>query len=500
MKTPTPCDIPDETENHNPWLRRVAFACGNLGQAALYAFLNLYFVTYVSNALLTHAHVNSPAAMITTVTSLMVVIRLAEIFIDPLLGAIIDRTRTKFGRYRFWQFWGGLISALLLTPVYTGIFGLVNVNMTYYIIAFIITFVILDIFYSFRDISYWGMIPAIASEQSERSLLTSWATFTGSIGYNGVTVLIVPLVSFFSFDKITASQQTQEGWTAFAIIISVLALVTMLSVVTVKETPQSLQANAKEEAKHNKSVKKVSVINDMKELAHAIAHNDQMLWSALSYLCYGIANSTTGAMMYFIFTYALRRNDLFWIVGIISAVTGLVMAPTYPLLNKKVPRKIIYGISLGLVFLAFLLLFIDSSNVILVMSALICFYVPATYIQLTIILTLTDSVEYGQLRTGTRNSALVLSVRPMIDKISGALANELVAAITVAVGMVAAANGTIPIITSNHMMMFRLMAYAAPMVLIAASFLIYQFKVTLTEKRHAEIVRELETQSIDAQA
>ena len=46
---------------------------------------------------------------------------------------------------------------------------------------------------------------------------------------------------------------------------------------------------------------------------------------------------------------------------------------------------------------------------------------PEHLIQMTAILALTDSIEYGQLKTGQRNEAVTLSVRPMLDKIAGAL-------------------------------------------------------------------------------
>ena len=58
--------------------------------------------------------------------------------------------------------------------------------------------------------------------------------------------------------------------------------------------------------------------------------------------------------------------------------------------------------------------------------ALVLFYTPNTFIQMTAILALTDSIEYGQLKTGQRNEAVTLSVRPMLDKIAGALSNSIV--------------------------------------------------------------------------
>ena len=57
------------------------------------------------------------------------------------------------------------------------------------------------------------------------------------------------------------------------------------------------------------------------------------------------------------------------------------------------------------------------------------------YAQLVTVLTLTDAIEYGQLRNGIRNEAVTLSIRPLLDKISGAFSNGIVGFIAVAVGM-----------------------------------------------------------------
>ena len=88
--------------------QRIAYACGNLGQAAFYNAMSTYFVTYVTSCLFVSYSKALAAQMIAVITGLIVVIRIAEIFIDPLLGNLVDNTTTKWGRFRPWQFIGGL--------------------------------------------------------------------------------------------------------------------------------------------------------------------------------------------------------------------------------------------------------------------------------------------------------------------------------------------------------------------------------------------------------
>ena len=61
------------------------------------------------------------------------------------------------------------------------------------------------------------------------------------------------------------------------------------------------------------------------------------------------------------------------------------------------------------------------------------------FAQLVTVLTLTDAIEYGQLNSGQRNEAVVLAVRPMIDKLTGAISNGLVGYIAIAAGMTGSA-------------------------------------------------------------
>ena len=94
--------------------QRIAYACGNLGQAAFYNAMSTYFVTYVTSCLFVSYSKALAAQMIAVITGLIVVIRIAEIFIDPLLGNIIANTKTTWGRFKPWQHIGGTVSAVLL--------------------------------------------------------------------------------------------------------------------------------------------------------------------------------------------------------------------------------------------------------------------------------------------------------------------------------------------------------------------------------------------------
>ena len=458
--------------------QRIAYACGNLGQSAFYNAMSTYFIVYVTGCLFSGVDKALAAKLIGVITSLVVIIRIAEIFIDPLLGNLIDNTNTKWGRFRPWQFFGGLISAVLLAVIFSGMFGLVNVNTTLFIVLFVITFVVLDVFYSLRDISYWGMIPALSSDSHERSTYTALGSFTGSIGYNGITVVVIPIVSYFTWTLTGAKGEGQAGWTSFGIIVGLLGILTAWTVAFgTKESTNALRAKAQKNGNPLEAFK-------------ALFQNDQLLWVALSYLLYAIANVATTGVLIFLFKFVLDNQAAYSMTGIIALVAGLVVAPLYPILNKRIPRRYLYIGGMTSMIIAYIMLGIFSNNMIMVFVALVLFYVPGTMIQMTAILSLTDSIEYGQLKNGKRNEAVTLSVRPMLDKIGGAMSNGIVGFIAIAAGMTG--DATAADMTAANINTFKTCAFYVPLVLIVLSLLVFMFKVKISEKMHDDIVKQLE--------
>ena len=310
--------------------QRIAYACGNLGQAAVYNAMSTYFIVYVTSCLFSGVDKALAAKLIGVITSLVVIIRIAEIFVDPLLGNLVDNTNTKWGRFRPWQFFGGLVSSVLLAVVFSGMFGLVNVNSTLFIVVFVITFIVLDALYSLRDTSYWGTIPALSSDSHERSTYTALGSFTGSIGGNAITILVIPVVTYFSWVFTGENAEHQSGWTAFGIIVAVLGIMTAWTVAFgTRENQSALRANAEDNGGPLQAFK-------------AVFQNDQLLWVALSYLLYAIANVTTTGVLLFLFKFVLDNQAAFSATGVIAMIAGLVMSPLYPILNRYIPRRYLY--------------------------------------------------------------------------------------------------------------------------------------------------------------
>ncbi|OCX10447.1 PTS sugar transporter subunit IIA [Lactobacillus crispatus] len=454
-----------------------SFCLGNLGHAAFYGVMSTYFIIFITSGMFSGLEQSVADKLIGLITGLMVVIRIVELVIDPILGNIVDNTKTRWGKFKPWIFLGTVVSAVLLLILFTGIFGLAQSNWILFAILFVIIYIGFDIFYSLSDVSYWGMVPALSEDSHERGIYTSLGAFSGAIGWNGLAIIVVPLVTGVTYAVTGKHEEGAPGWLAFAAVISALAIVCAIIVcLGTKEKHNLIRNSAKQKT-------------TLPQVFSAIFHNDQILWPSLAYLVFSLANTITNGVLFYLYKFVIGKPGEFWVVGLAATIVGFCVSPLFPVLNKYIPRKWLFVAGQTCMICAYLLFIFCRDNVVLMDLGLVLFNI--NFAQLVTVLTLTDAIEYGQLKSGQRNEAVVLAVRPMIDKFTGAVSNALVGYVAIAAGMTGAA--TAADMTAHDISTFNTMALYIPLILAVISIIVFLSKVTLTEKKHAEVVEELKT-------
>lgn len=457
------------------WISRASFCFGNVGHSAFYGVMSTYFIIFVTSGMFDGINKHVANKLIALITGLIVGVRIIELIIDPIIGNIVDNTKSRWGKFKPWIFWGNIISGALLLVLFTGIFGLAKVNWILFAILFVIIFLTFDIFYSFSDVSYWGMVPAISEDSDERGIYTSLGAFAGTIGWNGLTIIVVPVVTYFTYIATGQHKEGAIGWFAFAAIITALAILSALAVCFGTKEKHNIIRNSAQQK------------TTIKDVFSAIFHNDQILWPALAYLLYSCAYVVTNGVLFYLYKFVIGKPGQFWIVGVIATIIGFCTSPLFPILNKFIPRKWLFVGGQVSMTLAYIIFIFFRSNIFMMDLGLVLFNI--NYAQLVTVLTFTDAIEYGQLKNGQRNEAVVLAIRPMIDKLTGAISNGLVGYIAVAAGMTGAA--TADDMTAKDIHTFDSMAFYIPMALAICSIIVFLWKVTLSEKKHAVIVEEL---------
>lgn len=456
--------------------QRIAYACGTFGHDVFYMMIGTYFMIFVTSNLFNSDDPTNDAYMIGIVTTIILVLRIAELFVDPFIGNIIDKTKTRWGRFKPWVLGGAVIAAVTLAMLFTDFGGLTVSNPTLYLVIFAIVYFIMDIFYSAKDVAIWSMIPALSFDSHEREVTATIARIGSVFGGQLVTVIVMPVVLYFSINQ-NGGAGDPTGWFAFACIGGGIA--TLGAVILGLGTHE--QDNALRENKEDTSAKDVLKV---------LTKNDQLLWMAIAYLVYGIGINIVNNFNLYYFIYVIGDATKFSILGVINTVIGLLAVAAFPILTTKFSRRKLFFSSVAFMMVALVIYAMSGTNVTLALIGAGLFALPQPLVFLVVLMTITDSVEYGQLKLGHRDEAVCLCVRPLVDKFAGAVSSGIIGLAAIWVGMTGSASASG--LTADNMMRLQIIMFAAPIVFMAIGGLIYRAKVTLTEQEHARIVEELE--------
>ena len=456
--------------------QRIAYACGTFGHDVFYAMIGTYFMIFVTSNLFNSDNPTNDAYMIGIVTTIILVLRIAELFVDPFIGNIIDKTKTRWGRFKPWVLGGAVVAAVTLAMLFTDFGGLTVSNPTLYLVIFAVVYFIMDIFYSAKDVAIWSMIPALSFDSHEREVTATIARIGSVFGAQMVTVIVMPVVLYFSVNQ-NGGAGDPTGWFAFACIGGGIA--TLGAIILGLGTHE--QENALRENKEETSAKDVMKV---------LTRNDQLLWMAIAYLVYGIGINIVNNFNLYYFIYVIGDATKFSILGVINTVIGLLAVAAFPVLTTKFSRRKLFFSSIAVMTAALVLYAMSGTNVTLALVAAGLFTLPQALIFLVVLMTITDSVEYGQLKLGHRDEAVCLCVRPLVDKFAGAVSSGIIGLAAIWVGMTGGASASG--LTADNMMRLQIVMFAAPIILMIVGALIYRAKVTLTEQEHARIVEELE--------
>ena len=156
-----------KVQKRNLWF----FPLGTVGRDMVYNLINSYLLTFV---MLTR-HLDP--AQLGAITAIMIAARIFDALNDPLMGNIIERTRTKWGKFKPW-----LVIGILTTSIVIYLTFNIPLQGWPFVVFFGIMYFAYSITYTMHDISYWGMVPALSSDPDMRNAYTSRANLFAGIG------------------------------------------------------------------------------------------------------------------------------------------------------------------------------------------------------------------------------------------------------------------------------------------------------------------------------
>ena len=164
----------------------LAYGFANAGQVFGY---NLFAGSYLSMFFVKVFGIPSGA-----VATMILILGIWDTFNDPLLGGIIDKTRTRYGKLRPYLLIVPIPLSIVTILFWSGPLILQDTrNMVIKIVYMYISYFMWEFFYTIGDVPFWGMSAAISPSPSDRTRAISSARFiSGLIG--GLSTTILPVL------------------------------------------------------------------------------------------------------------------------------------------------------------------------------------------------------------------------------------------------------------------------------------------------------------------
>ncbi len=488
----------DGLSRRNLW----AYPLGTIGRDMAVCMFTNYLLTFV---LFTKTLTTAQFAVI---SGIMIAARVFDAVNDPIMGNVIEATRTRWGKFKPWIVVGGVLSIAVFIASFSN-----TLQGWSYVAAFGALYLAYSIVFTMNDIAYWGMVPALARRADDRNRLTSRTVLFAGVGQM-IGTLIVP--TFTAGDLVIGGNAVTAYRVVVLVICAMFAATQLLTLFLVREPYRDDGVPAE----------KVS----LKKTVSVIAHNDQLVWCAVIFFIFSTAQNLMGAglsatYLYFEFGYNGLLLTIFSILG--NVVSGFLMLFFAKLSEKSTRARLMRAGTLiaiagyAAILLSGLLIPRDVwlfKFIMLTVSNLFAFS-GQTLVYLIMIINIANTVEYNEWKTGRREEGIVFSVRPFITKMAFASVQLLVLIIYMAVGVRSVTNqisdlenaasqgllsasdkaaqigavlAATPHAKANALLVCMTMLPAA---LLAAAWWIYRKKYTITEESYERMVREIESRS-----
>jgi len=400
---------------------------------------------------------------------------------DMLMGAIIDNTRTKWGKFRPWIAIGAVTNAIMMIGIFGGPGPLLGRPMLLF--AYITTmFLLCDATYTMVDVGYWAMIPALSSSPGERDQISMIPRiFAGVLGV--ATAFNMQIIGWLGKGDELA------GFRWFAAISSVIYVMTSLyGAATVKEHNVALPGEKKEK-------------QGIWETVLVLLRNKQALVILLVMLLFNLASNLTNAVSIYYFRFVVENDTQFGIYNILMGFAPGIGMVAFPLLTKWFDRKKVYTWAYILPCAGYAGM--AAANILLpgqfipLAAATLFGFIGYGFMSIMQGVMLADAVDYGEYQNGARNEGIIFSTLTMLSKLAWAANDLIVLAVFSAVkfGGQDAVVATPAAVKGISMLM-----YILPPVALVLSYVFYRLLYKLTPERMAEIREVLEARKTEKTA
>ena len=413
-----------KVNRRNKW----SLSVGCVGRDLCYTLVSLFLLTYLQYTGLFNT------AQFGVLSIIIVICRVWDAINDPMMGTIITNTKTRFGKYRPWLLIGAILNSITLILMFT-----VRMESGWGNVIFIgIMYLLWGMTFTMNDISYWDLLPALTSDKKERDNLTTLVAVFASVGAfaaGGLVPILTP-----------GNMVVAYRWISIICAIVFLAC-QCLVFFGVHDNKHDAFMEPKEDVMLQVSDEKVT----LKGMVKILFGNKQLLVMAVVVFLYSLGSAVLNAFgqnfFYFKFGYTasvdggMAGGTMMTIFTVIYALGTGLSNPEKVMSINKFKRDVLVKYSMILIVIGYTIFFFIA-NLLSGMACFIILCILGIFIfagqgvfYLTMLVMLTNTIEYEEWQTGKNHAAIAFTVRPFMVKLSGAVQYGVVALTLILCGL-----------------------------------------------------------------
>lgn len=453
---------------------KASYGLGAVGKDMVYMLSASYILYYYQDIL----GVSAIAMGI-----ILMAARVFDAFNDPIMGVIVAKTKTKWGKFRPWLLIGTILNAVVLYLMFAAPPALDGSGLVAYAA---VTYILWGVTYTMMDIPYWSMIPAFTDGGKEREGLSTLARSCAGVGSAIVTIITMMCVKVLG-TQADGSINEAVGFKWFALIIAVLFVVfVVITCMNIKE-------------KSTVDVESPSV----GQMFKALFQNDQAMAIVATIVLINCSIYITSNLVIYFFKYDFGGADWYSGYTLFNTFGGgiqiLSMMLFFPVLRKFLNAIQVFYISFAMAIAGYVILlvlaFTNMSNVFLLFIP--GFFIFAANGMLTVLTTvfLANTVDYGELKNNRRDESVIFSMQTFVVKLASGVA-ALAASICLELCNLSddtTNTAEAAVAAGSSVIGLRMTMTIIPIIGLLIAVFLFHKKYILTEQKVEEIAAELKT-------
>lgn len=442
------------------FVERFAYGAGDFASNIVYSAMSIFLVFYYTDV------IGVSAAAVGTI---MLISRVFDGISDIVMGIIVDRTRSRFGKARVWILRLSIpyaLSAILLFSVPTGaseMFKIIYIFLSYNLVSTII--------FTAINVPYATMNAMMTQNQYERALLGTFRMLLATVGTLFINSFTLKFVKFFG--------STPTAWTLTFTVFGLMTVAVLLF--TFLFTHERVIEDEKTEGN------KTNVFQEFKAL---LKNKYWLMMAAIIFLMYLSLTVNSGSAIYYA-SAVLDNSEFVTPLGNATTIAQITTMFFTAFIIKRFGKRNVFLLGMAITAVGYVIMLIAGDNFTLLLVGNIAKGIGSGCSASCMWGMLSDTIEYGEWKTGIRTAGLANAASSFGSKVGSGIGGAFLGWV-IAIG--GYSGGAITQTASAISAVNTVYIYAPLILTIVSIIILFFYKL---DKEYDGIINELDQRKMN---